>query len=332
MLRRGGLITLVAGMTLLYAGHSGVAAQSAGLDGAVHQGTCDRITDPVSDLTPSLLGTGEWRGNNDAIPAASSFSTIPISLDALLADEHVVTASDPAGDIIACGEIGGTRTDAGALIIGLRSEEESAVTGIAYLAPSGDGSQTNVSLFVAGEPLAEMAVDPAEVVAQAVPEAVVEEDDVDALLTPIPVAEPDEAAPVVEQQTGFTAEESAYANDVVEITESMVESFDEFTALMGNPRIGQNDWTIGVVTQFFIWDENYQEALALTPPPAFVETHALFVEALRLYSEAGDDAVVGIDTLDPAIINQASAKMNQASELIALASAEVDRIREERGG
>src|SRR5215213_8780039 len=201
MARLHGLVTLVASMTLLLAGHVSVAAQSAGLDGAVHQGTCDRITDPVSDLTPSLLGTGERRGNSEAMPAASSFSTIPISLEALLADEHVVTASDSEGDIVACGEIGGTRTDAGALIIGLRSEEESAVTGIAFLAPSGDGSQSNVSLFVAGEPLSEMAARPAEVVAQAVPEAVVEEDDVDALLTPIPVAEPDEAAPVVEQQT-----------------------------------------------------------------------------------------------------------------------------------
>jgi hypothetical protein len=60
--------------------------------------------------------------------------------------------------------------------------------------------------------------------------------------------------------------------------------------------------------------------------------HALFVEALRLYSEAGDDFVLGLDTLDSAVINQGVAKMSQANELINQASEEINRIREERGG
>ena len=329
LLRTPGMFA--AGVMLLVAGQSSVAAQTPGLSGAVHEGTCESIATPVSDLSPSLLGTGERRGNNEAIPAASSFSTIPLSLDALLADEHVVTASEPGGDIVACGDIGGTRTDGGALIIGLRPAEDSAITGIAYLAPSADASQTDLSLFVAGESLAEIAAAQVEAVVEEVPEAIVEGGGVDVLLTPLPVAEADVAAPVAEQQTGFTAEELAYANDVVEITESMVESFDDIAALMENPRIGQDDWSIDVVTQFFIWDSNYEAALALTPPPVFAETHALFVEALRLYTEAGDDAVLGIDTLDPTMINQASTKMSQASELMILASAEVDRIRQERG-
>jgi len=332
MARLRGLVTLVAGMTLLLAGHVSVAAQSAGLEGAVHQGTCDRIEDSVSDLTPSLLGVGEHRGSSEAIPAVSSFSTIPLSLDALLANDHVVTATEPGGDIVACGEIGGTRTDSGALIIGLKPSEDSAIAGIAYLAPTGDPSQTDVSLFVAGESLAEMAIAQVEAVAEEVPEALVEGGGVDVLLTPLPVAAPDAPAPVVEQQTGFTAEESAYADDVVEITHSMVESFQDFSALMETPRFGQDYWTIGVVTQFFIWDENYQDALALTPPPVFAETHALFVEALRLYSEAGDDFTLGIDTLDMTVINEGGSKVTQANELMNLASAEVDRIRDERGG
>jgi hypothetical protein len=133
-------------------------------------------------------------------------------------------------------------------------------------------------------------------------------------------------------QVGFSLEELAYANDVGEISESLSESANEFVMLMENPRIGQDDWTIQVATVFAIWDVNYQEALALTPPPVFAETHALFVEALRLYSEAGHDGALGIETLDPAMINQGAAKMDQANELMILAEQEVDRIRQERGG
>ena len=216
--------------------------------------------------------------------------------------------------------------------MGLKPVEGSGVTGIAYLAPSGDPSQTDVSLFVASERLAEMAIAEAEEVAQEVPEAIIEGGGVDVLLTPLPVAEPEVAAAIAEQQTGLTAEELAYSGDVVRITESMSESFDDLVALTENPRFGQDDWTIQVVTQFVIWDSNYEEAMALNPPPVFAETHALFVGALSLYSEAGDDFVLGLDTLDSGVINQGVAKMTQANELINQAAAEVDRIGEERGG
>jgi hypothetical protein len=326
------MTALVTGLTLVLSSYLSVAAQAPGLKGAVQLGNCDTVADWVSDLTPSRLATGERRGNREAVPATTSFSTIPISLDALLAEDHVVTVASPASDVVACGEVGGRRTDAGALIIGLRPEEASDIMGIAYLAPSGDASQTDISLFVAGDPLATMAMVQADEVAQAVPEAIAEAGGVDVPLTPLPRAEPDVAAPVAEQPTGFSPEEAAYASDLAEIIQSQTESFNEFVLLTENPRIGQDDWTIQVATVFAIWELNYQEVQALTPPPVFVETHALVVEAFRLYSEAGHDGAVGIDTLDPALINQASTKMDHATELLILAKEEVERIQQERGG
>jgi hypothetical protein len=283
-----GSVTLVAGMLLLVAGHSAVAAQSAGLDGAVRRGTCDRLADSVSDPTPFFFGIEERRGNSQAIPAASSFATIPMPFDALLADEHAVTASDSRGDVVACGEIAGARTDEGALIVGLRSEDESAVTGVAYLAPSDEVSQTDVTLMVAGESLAEIANAQAQ-------EAV------------------------------------AYASDLVRITESTRESFRAFATLMGDPRFGQEDWSSQVEAQLAIWDANYDEALALNPPPVFAEVHALLIEALRLYGEAGDDVALGLDTLDPAMINQAGSKVVQGNESFVKIVEAVDRMRQERG-
>jgi hypothetical protein len=254
----------------------------------VHRGTCDRLADPVSAPTPFFFGIGERRGNSQAIPAASSFATIPIPFDVLLADDHAVTASDPAGDMVACGEIAGTRTDEGALIVGLRAEEESAVTGVAYLSPSDDASQTDVTLMVAGESLAEMA-------------------------------------------NAQARDAVAYADDLVRITDSTRESFRTFATLLGNPRFGQDDWTSEVEAQLAIWDANYEEALELNPPPVFAETHALLLEALRIYGEAGDDVTLGLDTLDPNMINQASAKVVQANESFVKVLELVDRMRQERG-
>jgi hypothetical protein len=283
-----GLATLVAGVFLVAAGHSSVVAESAGLDGTVHWGTCDHLAEPVSDPTPFVFGIGERRGNSQAIPAASSFATIPIPFDALLADDHAVTASDPAGDIVACGEIAGTRTDEGALIVGLRAEEESAVTGVAYITPSDEASQTHVTLMVAGEPLGEMAAVQAR-------------------------------------------EATAYADDLMRITESTRESFRAFATLLRDPRFGQDDWTSEVEAQLAIWDANYEEALALNPPPVFAETHALLLEALRIYGEAGDDVALGLDTLEPAMITQAGSKVAEANESFIQVMEEVDRIRQERG-
>ena len=288
MTRLHGMVTLVAGMLCMAAGHSSVLAQSAGLEGAVQQGTCDRLADSVSDSTPFFFGIGEHRGNNEAIPAASSFATIPIPFETLVAADHAVTASDAAGAIVVCGEIAGTPTDDGALIVGLRTEDKSAITGVAFLAPSDDGSQTDVTLMVAGEPLAEMANAQAE-------------------------------------------DAAVYAGDLVRITESTIKSFRTFATLLGDPHFGQDNWTSEVKAQLDIWDSNYQEALTLDPPPVFAQTHALLLEALRIYSDAGNDAALGLDTLDPAMINQAATKVAQANESFVPVVEEVERIRQVQG-
>ena len=55
------------------------------------------------------------------MPAANSFTTVPISLEALTASDHAIVVPFPAGEeIVACGDIGGTLTEAGALIVGTR--------------------------------------------------------------------------------------------------------------------------------------------------------------------------------------------------------------------
>jgi hypothetical protein len=69
-----------------------------------------------------------------------------------LGADHVVNvhlSADEIGTYIACGEIGGSLTPDGAVIIGLRELSDSGFTGIAFLAPGADGASTDVSAFVA---------------------------------------------------------------------------------------------------------------------------------------------------------------------------------------
>jgi hypothetical protein len=88
------------------------------------------------------------------MPAANSFTTVPLSLAALTASDHAIVIPFPVGEeLVACGDIGGTLTEAGALIVGLSPQGDTEISGIAYLSPSADPTQTDISLFVTGEGL-----------------------------------------------------------------------------------------------------------------------------------------------------------------------------------
>jgi hypothetical protein len=120
----------------------------------IHTGTCREIGEVVAPLTDLTGATGGDRVGQArrAIPAESSFTSVPLTLDAILGADHLVNVHLSADDIdtyIACGEIGGMLSPEGAVIIGLRELNNSGFTGIAYLAPGADGASTDVSVFVA---------------------------------------------------------------------------------------------------------------------------------------------------------------------------------------
>jgi uncharacterized cupredoxin-like copper-binding protein len=119
----------------------------------IHSGDCVNLGDVVQPLTNLTAATGRAEGQrNRAIPAESSFTTVPMMLDQILASDHAINVHLSAAQIgtyIACGEIGGARDANGALTIGLRELNNSGYTGIAYLIPTADGTGTNVSVFIA---------------------------------------------------------------------------------------------------------------------------------------------------------------------------------------
>lgn len=119
----------------------------------IHSGNCVELGDvvvPLNDLTTPL---SEGVGQADtATPAESSFTTVPMTLDAILGADHAINVHLSAERIdtyIACGEIGGVIDPSGTLVIGLREESASGYTGIAFLSPGADGTSTDITIFIA---------------------------------------------------------------------------------------------------------------------------------------------------------------------------------------
>jgi uncharacterized cupredoxin-like copper-binding protein len=116
----------------------------------VHVGSCADLGDVVEPLSDLTRTPGEAVGAPGAIIATRSFTTVPLSLDELLADDYALNVHQSAEDIdtyLACGEIGGVTDINGALAIGLKEMSGRGHTGIAYLAPGEEGT-TGVLIFM----------------------------------------------------------------------------------------------------------------------------------------------------------------------------------------
>ncbi|MCA9881001.1 MAG: hypothetical protein KC442_24550 [Thermomicrobiales bacterium] len=119
----------------------------------IHSGNCAELGEVIAPLTELTLPEGDRVGQrNRAATGATSYTNVPLSLDAILADDHAINAHLSADQIdvyIACGEIGGIMAPDGSLTIGLRSSNDSGYTGIAYLVPGADGASTDITVFLA---------------------------------------------------------------------------------------------------------------------------------------------------------------------------------------
>lgn len=119
----------------------------------IHSGNCDELGEVVVPLTDLTAPEGDRVGQrNRASQGATSFTSVPLTLDAILAADHAINAHLSAEQIdvyLACGEIGGVIAPDGSLTIGLGEQEDSGFTGIAYLAPGVDGASTDVTVFLA---------------------------------------------------------------------------------------------------------------------------------------------------------------------------------------
>jgi len=119
----------------------------------IHSGDCVDLGDVVVPLNDLTAPVGEGAGQaEEASQAESSFTNIPMALDAILAADHAINvhlSAEEIGTYIACGELGGVVDVNGSLVVGLREDSDSGHTGIAFLSPGVDGVSTDVSVFIA---------------------------------------------------------------------------------------------------------------------------------------------------------------------------------------
>ena len=119
----------------------------------IHSGNCVELGDVVVPLTDLTRPVGDGVGQADrATSAESAFTTVPMTLDAILGADHAINVHLSAERIdtyIACGELGGIVDATGTLVVGLREASDSGYTGIAFLSPGADGTSTDVSVFIA---------------------------------------------------------------------------------------------------------------------------------------------------------------------------------------
>ena len=145
------LLALSGGVFLAGGGRGLAQEESPPRPSHVHAGDCDEPGQIVQPLTALTVPEGEVGGNAEAVLAEAAFTNIPLTLDDLLAEDHALKVHLSQAEIqtyLACGDVGGTVDEEGALIVGLKEQDGSGYTGIAYLVPAGDGT-TNVSVFLA---------------------------------------------------------------------------------------------------------------------------------------------------------------------------------------
>lgn len=144
---------LLSGVAPGFAQDATPEAAVAGRPAHIHSGSCgDELGDVIVPLTNLTAAEGEAQGNTNATVAESSFTNVPMALDAILAEDHAINvhlSDEEIGTYIACGDIGGVVGPDGSLVIGLKDQDESGFSGIAFLAPGADGVSTDVSVFVA---------------------------------------------------------------------------------------------------------------------------------------------------------------------------------------
>jgi hypothetical protein len=121
----------------------------------LYSGRCGELGAIEWPLNVLVSPNGEDRGSGARDRTEYSFTAnIPVSIDAMLAGNFAINvhhSSDNMELSLSCGNIGGVTDSLGSLVIGLRRQGGTDITGIAVLSPSPvDPAFTYASVFITG--------------------------------------------------------------------------------------------------------------------------------------------------------------------------------------
>lgn len=257
-------------------GAPGLLAQDASTSYIVQirAGSCADPGDGIAQLDDLTLPAAASIGAQDAAVAGSAYSVAGVSLDALTGSATAMFVLDAGShSVVACGEIGGAIGADGALSIGLRPQNDSGFSGIAYLSPAaGNPAQTGISTFLAntGAASGSSASDQEPMEAQAY---------------------------------------SAMVNNQLTV---LVGSLQRIDTLFNNPNPTDSTWLSQVSGELFLWKLLYGLADDADPPAAFADFDEQYLGALELLDSAADDISQGLKTSDETKLDSASTKIQDA--------------------
>ena len=121
----------------------------------LYAGSCDDLGDIQWPLNYLMSPGGEEGGSSDSDRTEYSFTAnVPLTIDLMLEGDFAINvheSNENLDNLIACGNIGGVADAVGQLVVGLREEGGSDVTGIVVMSPSpAVSTMTYVSAFITG--------------------------------------------------------------------------------------------------------------------------------------------------------------------------------------
>lgn len=132
-----------------------IVIPAAGADGGMATPGATPMTDGLAspaageDMATPIAGVND-AGARGVIPAGASTTAVPAGLSDLLAADHAINVHlsyEEVSTYIACGTIGGQPNENGDLFIGLKEQNSSGYSGIAWFHDNGDGT-TIVTVFL----------------------------------------------------------------------------------------------------------------------------------------------------------------------------------------
>jgi hypothetical protein len=114
----------------------------------------------------------------------------------------------------------------------------------------------------------------------------------------------------------FSPAEQDYVAALGPVLTEMGASLDRAGPLFADPRFTAQDWIIDLAVELVTWQQAYEDAAALSPPPSLEEIHTITLEALRLHSVAADQIITGIDTGNADLLSQAGGNVEQGGVLV----------------
>ena len=120
-----------------------------------------------------------------------------------------------------------------------------------------------------------------------------------------------------ESSTGSNSDPSAfldYISDVTQVNDDGVEYMERFSNLMFRSDAFSEEWQLDVAMVLVMLSGQYDRVLDIEAPACFEDVHSHMLEANRLLVVMSQTFAEGVDTLDPAKIEQATEILYQSTD------------------